>query len=789
MKTFNYRAKIKLLSGLLVLLFAFSLNTYSQSVFYSKGANVYIDSSAIVRVRGNVETAFDAAGSNTLENTTIYGEFIIDGDFIIGANTTVQGDGIYKVSGDWENNGTFNSDTSIVILEDTSATDQLITGTVSTSFFNLELTGGGIKRQEINSFVTGVLALNDRELATDDYIMFVENTDVSAINFTLGFGFVSSDKIITGDGCLSRQTANSSTYKFPVGSSLITTRYRPVDITPSSVNPHTYTVRLANNDATDDTYNTSSYDSTIICATNSAFYHRINRTSGLDPADIAIYYDSIADGYWDGIAQWIIALAEWVDVGPPVIVTSGVPLYSVTKANWNDFTNDPYILTTAGISVSLGPDTSTCEGGTVTLTAPVGDSYLWSTNEITQQITVDSTGTYSVTVTVGTCTGTDAIDVSINTNPTVDLGADTSTCGVFTLDAGLGYSSYLWTYGSTDQILNVDSSDTYSVTVTDVNGCTDTDDVIVTISASPVVDLGVDTTVCDGNIITLDAGPGPGYTYIWDDASSTTTQTLDVTAAGDYSVTVSLGVCDGIDVITVTFASTPSVNLFDQAVCQGQTATLDAGADGDFYLWNDATTGRYLDVTADGTYYVTVSNDCGNSYDTADVVVYDLPTVDLGPDTIIIVEDSSITLDAGAGFISYIWSSGDTTQTITLSELDEGEYPYSVIVIDSNGCSNFDKTLIIVNEAELIIYNTFTPNNDGVNDTWQIETIELYPGNTVEVYNRNGNLVYKNEEGETMWKWDGKYYKDGKDLPAASYYYIIDLKDGRVFTGVVAIVR
>jgi len=163
-----------------------------------------------------------------------------------------------------------------------------------------------------------------------------------------------------------------------------------------------------------------------------------------------------------------------------------------------------------------------------------------------------------------------------------------------------------------------------------------------------------------------------------------------------------------------------------------------------------------------------------------------LPIVDLGKDTSI-YEDSTIILDAHNTEAIYIWSAGENTQTIIVTD----QSTYSVTVTDINGCSNADEIKITVKKTEkpeLIIYNTFTPNGDGVNDTWHIKNIELYPNNTVEINNRNGNLVYKNERAITQW--DGTYYKDGKDLPAATYYYIIDLGNGPdIIKGNVTIIR
>ncbi len=75
---------------------------------------------------------------------------------------------------------------------------------------------------------------------------------------------------------------------------------------------------------------------------------------------------------------------------------------------------------------------------------------------------------------------------------------------------------------------------------------------------------------------------------------------------------------------------------------------------------------------------------------------------------------------------------------------------------------------------QLVIYNTFTPNEDGINDVFYIENIEDYPENKIDIYNRNGNVVYSSSGYSN--NWDGKYY--GNDLPAATYYYILNLGDG-----------
>ncbi|MCX7743924.1 MAG: T9SS type A sorting domain-containing protein [Flavobacteriales bacterium] len=162
-------------------------------------------------------------------------------------------------------------------------------------------------------------------------------------------------------------------------------------------------------------------------------------------------------------------------------------------ATISDFNNTSCVVHTDTIEitvlnnpiVSLGNDTSRC-GGTILLNAGNGaDSYLWNTGQQTQTLAVNATGTYTVTVSNNFgCTSTDDIHVTIHTPPVVNLGNDIVQANPpAIIDAGTGYQSYLWNNGQTTQIIQVSMNGIYTVTVTDFNGCTGSDQIQVTFTS------------------------------------------------------------------------------------------------------------------------------------------------------------------------------------------------------------------------------------------------------------------------------------------------------------------
>jgi gliding motility-associated-like protein len=112
---------------------------------------------------------------------------------------------------------------------------------------------------------------------------------------------------------------------------------------------------------------------------------------------------------------------------------------------------------------------------------------------------------------------------------------------------------------------------------------------------------------------------------------------------------------------------------------------------------------------------------------------------------------------------------------------------YQVTVSDANGCKSISDYQIFNNSNDcLTIWTSFSPDGDGVNDVWNIGHIELYPENTVQIFNRWGALLFESK-GYSQ-PWDGTW--QNKELPAETYYYVINLGDGSdILTGTVTIIR
>lgn len=201
--------------------------------------------------------------------------------------------------------------------------------------------------------------------------------------------------------------------------------------------------------------------------------------------------------------------------------------------------------------VDLPDSLALCEGQSYTFNAYTpGAIYLWSNGSTGPTLTITAAGTYWVTVTSGACTDTDSSTVTYYPSPMIDLGPDTTVCGIgtpYVLDATTSGGSYLWQNGSTSPTFTVTTDGVYWVTVS-VGGCNDKDTVHIDYTAKPIVDLGPDFLLCPGLSVDLNAG-SPDLTYLWQDGSTSNTYT--VTQPGTYWVTETVNGCSATDTLHV----------------------------------------------------------------------------------------------------------------------------------------------------------------------------------------------------------------------------------------------
>lgn len=311
------------------------------------------------------------------------------------------------------------------------------------------------------------------------------------------------------------------------------------------------------------------------------------------------------------------------------VSTSGTYTVTATNGSCTATSSATVNVTGSSLSPTVTPSVSNiCPGGDATLDAGAGyTTYAWSNAGNTQAITVNTAGTYTVTVTQGGCTGTSSATVNVGNFPVAvsvtPAGPITACDGdQVTLDAGGGYDAYSWSGGGLNQTVNVTTSGSYVVTVQD-NGCVGRDTVVVTFNPIPSASITPSSPVniCSNQTATLDAGSGFS-SYLWTNGS--TTQSIVVSNAGTYDVTVTQSGCTGgsTGAITVNVTATPDATI---TVIGGNMLSVSSGASS--YQWyhnqtliNNATDSMYTVPSGQsGLYSVIASN--GACADTGTVTI------------------------------------------------------------------------------------------------------------------------------------------------------------------------
>ena len=293
------------------------------------------------------------------------------------------------------------------------------------------------------------------------------------------------------------------------------------------------------------------------------------------------------------------------------INVSDAGTYSVVTTDANGCTSGASIVVTQNSlpEVSISGQQTICSGSSATLLAGGGTSYLWNNGYTEASISVTTGGTYIVVVgNSAGCTASASATVVVNETPTPVISGNLSICdGESTTLSVNGGDSFVWSNGSASESINVTSSGTYSVVVSNSNGCTASASVSVNILENPIVTISGNSSICDGGVTTLTAEGG--NSYLW--STGFPGASINVSEAGTYSV-IAIGAngCTSSAELVVVRYSVPEVSITgNTTVCEGSSTTITANG-GVSYQWSTGETGASINVNAFGIYSVTAT---GNS--------------------------------------------------------------------------------------------------------------------------------------------------------------------------------
>jgi gliding motility-associated-like protein len=490
-------------------------------------------------------------------------------------------------------------------------------------------------------------------------------------------------------------------------------------------------------------------------------------------SDVLSFTPQVGDGC--DSSSWS-TLGQFYEVGPNcdwasyIAVQAGpqVFTYSVTNDFGCEFTEDVTVQIVAP-PIITADDVLFCTNGQVlqtnvtNLNPDVNYSYNWSPSSGLQNSTVsdpvmnnlNQTTDYTVVVSVlnlPSCTGSTDVTVTVPI-PLVPGGPPNAVCDdlvdieIFATDQNNPDVTYDWELTTSGDPINMGAANSitvsqpgqYIVTVTEPL-CNNTIQESWVFIPTPVIDAGADFFYCDvltpisGSVV--NSVPGVTYNYSWTPTApllnpSTSATSIDVNGIDtttDFTLSatpVGFNACQGTDIVTAIVPAAPVAPVIaDLLFCEGDGVVVNASVGGEGYIYNWYTTEDFL------------------------------------PDSLI----ASNT--AGSQFIGYA-----------------GVFYLEIV---EPHCAFSDSTLI-VSQTELckvVIPNIFTPDGDNFNQTFTIFGIEKFPGSSLKIFNRWGNMVYENTSYDNSWT--------GSDVSDGTYYYIFELQSNtevKYFEGNITIVR
>lgn len=496
---------------------------------------------------------------------------------------------------------------------------------------------------------------------------------------------------------------------------------------------------------------------------------------------------------------------------PNVTPPSNNFTYTVTGTDANGCSSTDAVTLTffGGPQVTASEDPAIiCPGTPTVLTANgtnangLPGAYMWTPSAgvagaATSSATVSplATTTYTVTYT-DNCglSATDQVTVTTEIYHSVNLPSTAQFCegaDVLLQATVTGTSpSLLWTStvagfdntSHTNSSLLVNQAGTYTITVTSPMGCVHADQVAVSQVPLPNPYLPTPVDLCPNKTVTLNAGSNWNQVQ-WSNGQNT--PSIIVAQPGTYNALITHNGCSNTVSVVVNLVQMPTVNLGpDIAICDGTIGTLSIAATG---LWNTGANASSIQVTTGGKYHVTVTVGSCVASDTIDVRIKPRPIANL-PAQVIGCLEGTVSINAENPVnLYYLWSTGETTPLIEVAEF--GTYS----VTTSNDCgSATDAAEAYFQDCTYAIFipNTFTPDNDGINEVWKMSTYNIKKL-TMRIFNRWGDVIFLTEELNPVWTGEvnsGEFFaRDG----VYTYHMVYETVKGELGerSGTVTILR
>lgn len=441
----------------------------------------------------------------------------------------------------------------------------------------------------------------------------------------------------------------------------------------------------------------------------------INATESDNPITVSvtnIYGCSATSNPFNVVEDNLISTFQTITIceGEEVLIhgiiqtTAGIYIDSIFTSLGCDSVSTITLNVNPAPQINAGNDLILCQGDNFQFNATSNGSFNWNGGFTNNQIIQPSVGVNEYITNSSSlqgCTKSDTIIVTVNALPNVNAGNDTTICiGNSTLLNAIGATTYQWSNGSSNgDLVNPSLTTTFSVIGTDNNGCVNSDQFIVTVTALPLVSAGPDQTICDGDQLTLIASGANFYT--WNNGlpnGSTITPSLGTTI---YTVvgTSSFG-CENSDQIQVVVNSLPIIEAGqNQEVCENTSIILNATGASTFTWNNSVANNQTFNPPVGTTTYSVIGTSiqgCTNT-DQLTVLVHPLPQVQAGTDLSICEGDSIALLAQGANNLN--WSNGVQNG---ISFVPISTTVFTVTGTSQFGCVNSDYAVVTVNPIPIV---------------------------------------------------------------------------------------